>query len=382
MHDPEKQQQVQELVAACMKEAGFEYLPYVPTAPEPEPVLEGDLDWARTYGYGISTIDMAAPDPSDDPNTAITAAMSESERAAYQQALFGSSFQSTRSAGGPVAAAPPVEIAPPGVSADGSTAPPTGDADSAPGCVPTASAQVYGEPDVVDMQEFDTLFEALGKLQTSVEQDPRVVPLVAAWSDCMADAGHPGFKAVDDARNSIMSRWADLNGWEFTPVEGGGGSVSVASGDEVTEPDPAKVAEIRDRRDRPGRHRSGLPSGPPGGVRRRSGPNSSRSSSTSTAASWSAIGTRRAAGTDAVPPPADRHHLGLRVARRGGWVHRGVVRALPRRVGGPQHAAAGRSDLRSGDQDGAAVEGGHPRRRQLFRSRYRSPFRPAPAPRC
>jgi hypothetical protein len=243
--DPEKQQQVQELVAACMMEAGFEYLPYVPTAPEPEPVLEGDLDWARTYGYGISTIDMAAPDPSEDPNTAITAAMSESERAAYQQALFGSSFQSTRSAGGPVAAAPPVEIPPPGDNADGSTAPPTGDADSAPGCIPTASSQVYGEPDVVDMQEFDTLFEALGKLQASVEQDPRVVPLVAAWSDCMADAGHPGFKAVDDARNSIMSRWADLNGWQFTPVEGGGGSVSVAGGDEVTEPDPAKVAEIR-----------------------------------------------------------------------------------------------------------------------------------------
>jgi len=243
--DPEKQQQVQELVAACMKAAGFEYVPYVPTAPEQQPVLEGDLDWARTYGYGISTIDMAAPDSSDDPNTAITAAMSQSELAAYQQALFGSSFQSTRVESGPAAAAPRAGIAPPGSGTDGSTAPPTGDATSSPGSVPQASAQVYGEPDVVDMQEFDTLFEALGKLQTSVEDDPRVIPLVAAWSDCMADAGHPGFSKVDDARNSIMSRWADLNGWEFTPVEGGGGSVSVSRGDEVTEPDPAKVAEIR-----------------------------------------------------------------------------------------------------------------------------------------
>jgi hypothetical protein len=61
----------------------------------------------------------------------------------------------------------------------------------------------------------------------------------------MADAGHPGFTAVDDARNSIMSRWADLNGWQFTPGEGGGGSVSVSSADQVTEPDPAKVAELR-----------------------------------------------------------------------------------------------------------------------------------------
>jgi hypothetical protein len=111
--------------------------------------------------------------------------------------------------------------------------------------VPQASAQVYGEPDVVDMQEFSTLFDALSKLQTSVMADPRVVPLIAVWSDCMADAGHPGFTAVDDARNSIMSRWADLNGWQFTPGEGGGGSVSVSSADQVTEPDPAKVAELR-----------------------------------------------------------------------------------------------------------------------------------------
>jgi hypothetical protein len=243
--DPDKQQQVQELIAACMKEAGFEYLPYVPTAPEPQPVLEGDLDWARTYGYGISTIDATAPDPSDDPNTAITAAMSESERAAYQRALFGTSFQSTTSIGGAVAAAPPVGIAPPSGGADGSTVPPTGAAENSPGCVPQASAQVYGEPDVVDMQEFSTLFDALSKLQTSVMADPRVVPLIAVWSDCMADAGHPGFTAVDDARNSIMSRWADLNGWQFTPGEGGGGSVSVSSADQVTEPDPAKVAELR-----------------------------------------------------------------------------------------------------------------------------------------
>jgi hypothetical protein len=243
--DPEKQQQVQELIAACMKEAGFEYLPYVPTAPESQPVVEGDLDWASTYGYGISTIDTAAPDPSDDPNTAITAAMSESERAAYQLALFGSSFRSTSSSDGVAVAAPPVDIAPPSGGADGSTAPATGAADGSAGCVPQASAQVYGEPDIVDMQEFSTLFDALGKLQTAIMQDPRIVPLVAAWSDCMADAGHPGLAAVDDARNSIMSRWADLNGWQFTPGDAGGGSVSVSAADAVTEPDPAKVAELR-----------------------------------------------------------------------------------------------------------------------------------------
>ena len=46
--DVEQQQLVQELVVACMKAAGFEYLPYVPTVPEQEPVVEGDPDWAAT----------------------------------------------------------------------------------------------------------------------------------------------------------------------------------------------------------------------------------------------------------------------------------------------------------------------------------------------
>ena len=72
-----------------------------------------------------------------------------------------------------------------------------------------------------------------------------MVPLVTGWSDCMADAGHPGFSKVDDARNSIMSQWAELNGWDFTPIEGGGGSVTVEKADQDNEPDPAKVAELR-----------------------------------------------------------------------------------------------------------------------------------------
>lgn len=241
--DDEQRQQVQDLVAVCMKDAGFEYLPFVPTAPAQQPVLEGDPDWAATYGYGISTVDAAMPDPADDPNTAITQAMSEAERAAYFEALFGSSPQMT----GPLvelSAAPPAGALPEG-RPDNSSTPPVEDTDAIPGCFPQASAQVYGEPEVVDLQEFDALFEALRDLQASVAQDPRLTPLVTAWADCMADAGHPGWSGIDDARNSIMSRWADLNGWEFTPMDGSGGSVSVDGSDVVEEPDPAQVAELR-----------------------------------------------------------------------------------------------------------------------------------------
>jgi hypothetical protein len=244
--DTEQQQQVQELVVACMKAAGFEYLPYVPDVPDQQPVVEGDPDWAATYGYGITTIDAIGPDSSADPNTAITDAMSEAELAAYHEALFGSGGGMLATGpGGQVVAAAPVAGTGPGPADGASSPPPTDGAAASPGCFQQASAQVYGEPEPVDMQEFSPLFEALSKLQSAVEDDPRMVPLVTGWSDCMADAGHPGFSKVEDARNSIMSQWAALNGWDFTPTEGGGGSVTVEKADQDKELDPAKVAELR-----------------------------------------------------------------------------------------------------------------------------------------
>ena len=382
--DPEKQQQVQELVAACMKEAGFEYLPYVPTAPEPQPVLEGDLDWARTYGYGISTIDMAAPDPSDDPNTAIT---DGDERVGTGRLPAGTvrlvvPIQRDRSAGR-WPPHPRSRIAPHRTAAPTAVPRrPTGDADSAPGCVPQASAQVYGEPDVVDMQEFDTLFEALGKLQTSVRGGPEGRP---AGGRLVGLHGRRRPSRFQQGRGRPQLDHVPVGRPERLGVHAGRGGRRVGLGRRRPTRSPSPT---RRRSPKSGPTRSPWPSSIWAAgrtIRRctsRSGPNSSRSSSTSTAANWSATGTRRAAGTDAVPPPADRHHVGLCVARRGGRVHRGVVRALPRRVGGPQHAAAGRSDLRSGDPDGAAVEGGHPRRRQLFRSGADHHSGRLRAPRC
>ena len=124
--DQEQQQRVQQLVVECMKEAGFEYLPYVPTFPEMQPMIEGDREWAATYGYGITTVDAPTPDSSDDPNTAITERMSDSERAAYDKALYGSGMTMSGSGGpGRLAVAGPAGGGP--VAAPGGAMPPSGD---------------------------------------------------------------------------------------------------------------------------------------------------------------------------------------------------------------------------------------------------------------
>ena len=100
-------------------------------------MVEGDLDWAATYGYGITTIDAIGPDASEDPNTAITEEMSEAELAAYHEALFGSGggMVSIGPGGGAVAAAPAAGAGPGPVDGTNS-APPTDGSDPVPRLLP------------------------------------------------------------------------------------------------------------------------------------------------------------------------------------------------------------------------------------------------------
>lgn len=99
----------QETIATCMQNLGFEYV-----AVDPENVIffdEGDEEWgseawSEKYGFGITTQafsqDQVGPNlvgyddsgfqdqEDNDPNFAITEAMSDSERDAYYEALYGS----------------------------------------------------------------------------------------------------------------------------------------------------------------------------------------------------------------------------------------------------------------------------------------------------
>ena len=99
-------------IAACMAEQGFEYIPR--DVSEDDFLVGGDFDdygseeWTRKWGFGITTswfsADQVGPDLlgyddsqfqdriESDPNQQILEAMTEAEREAYEEALWGADF--------------------------------------------------------------------------------------------------------------------------------------------------------------------------------------------------------------------------------------------------------------------------------------------------
>lgn len=251
--DRQVQLEVEAAVATCMQEAGFEYTPV-----DPEQLMGGfvsfsdtdqrDPEWVSRYGYGISTMDLQAPDLSDDPNNARVEAMTEAERTAYFEALYGTGDGGTFSVvggGAAVQAAPPMAAPGTAPSGDGPTdgAPPE---PATPGCFQQADTEVRGERPAVDPETFQDMFDALGELEKSVEADPRLAEAISTWSACMADAGHPNLRKVAEAQDVIFQQWADLNGWEVSSGGGGGGfAVTAQAVDDVPQLDPEQHGKLK-----------------------------------------------------------------------------------------------------------------------------------------
>lgn len=84
---------VEELVAACMAEAGFTYEPRTPPAGDDGDTSELAPDeFASEFGFGFTTLEgdgASADETPDDPNQAKVTEMSEAERAAWDEALWG-----------------------------------------------------------------------------------------------------------------------------------------------------------------------------------------------------------------------------------------------------------------------------------------------------
>lgn len=246
-----QQLEVEAVVATCMQQAGFEYTPV-----DPEKMMGGfvsfsdtdqrDPDWVARYGYGISTMDMQAPEPSDDPNNARVEAMTESERTAYFEALYGTGGTGSMTVmGGGVAvqAAPPIGAGEAAASEDTATSAP--EVPARPGCLQQADVEVRGERPEFDPEQFNDLFEALGEMNEAVETDQRLSAAITAWSGCMADAGHPNLKKVSEAQDAIFQQWADLNGWEISSSSGGGMAVTAQAVGELPQVDPEKLAALK-----------------------------------------------------------------------------------------------------------------------------------------
>lgn len=186
--------QVEELVAACMQDEGFDYTPAESSggtvSSDDLDVEWGTREFAEQYGYGISTDPWGSPDDAEadewvDPNQEYIEQMSESELAAWSEALNG----------------PPVE----------------GDGEqeydwTTAGCYGAAQHEVYEGG--VDSDEFAGIEDELDRFLEASGTDPQVVALDEAWSSCMADEGYDGLTGVYAAQDALYTEYNALQGWD------------------------------------------------------------------------------------------------------------------------------------------------------------------------
>ncbi|TCC56167.1 hypothetical protein E0H73_33990 [Kribbella pittospori] len=230
-----KQRKVEDATVACMKAAGFDYVA-VPPESQPKSKFNDAFNlpedkFAQQYGYGISTIDWSkAGDDDSNPNTKIRNALSANAKKAYDTALNGPNA----TANGAVVVAPK----------EGSGPASSGKQDL--GCRGKAVEEVYGkgEDRGAEFQKYESLFKDLEALRKRIEGDQRVVDATTAWADCLADAGHSGFKKLDDPRESITNKLNELTGTK-PPTGNAPGKTVIQGPPSFDKVDSARLSELR-----------------------------------------------------------------------------------------------------------------------------------------
>ncbi|TDW24233.1 hypothetical protein [Kribbella kalugense] len=231
-----KQRKVEDATAACMKAAGFDYVAVPPDQKQKGKFTDAfnlpPDKFAEQYGYGISTIDWSKAGPGSDdsdPNKKIRNALSPAAKKAYDKALDG-----------PNADGNGVISITPGTSGKGSSL--NGKTDL--GCRGKAADEVYGsDPNrAIDPGKFESLFSDIQALGKQIDSDQRVVDATSAWSDCLADAGHSGFKKIDDPRQQVQQKLDALTGTSSSP---GGAPGKVSGPPSFDKVDATKLAELR-----------------------------------------------------------------------------------------------------------------------------------------
>ena len=184
-----QQQEAEELVAACMADEGFEYVP----VDQSQNMWVGDdmeerntEEWVAANGWGmVQTEDEMAEQQAQaeeyvDPNQPYVESLSPSEQEAYWATLYGT---------------PPSEEE---MNEDGSyeysweTA----------GCQGAAQHEVQGDSFWED-ERYSGLVEDMNALWEDLPKQPEIVELNQKWSECMADAEYPGFELRWDAQTAL-----------------------------------------------------------------------------------------------------------------------------------------------------------------------------------
>jgi hypothetical protein len=230
------QRKIEDATAACMKTAGFDYVAVPPEA-NPKSKFNDAFNlpkdkFAEQYGYGISTIDwskLGKDEEGKNPNTTIRNKLSATAKKAYDKALNGD----LGTAGGGAVVAMPAD-GKPGKKMD-------------TGCRGKAAESVYGkgEDKAFDFSKYDSLFKDIDALRKRIDSDQRVVDATAAWSDCLADAGHAGFKKVDEPRQKVSDKLDELQGKKPESKSAGPGKAILEGPPSFDKVDQQKLADLR-----------------------------------------------------------------------------------------------------------------------------------------
>ncbi len=159
----QRQARVENLVAACMRAQGFEYVPVDPKAHRAALLGNSSLseeDFEKQYGYGVTTLFEQRQKVAVGSNDAIRGRLSVADGKAYDFTLLGDR-------GGTFLQAMD-----------------TGDFSQLGGCTRKATEEAFGGATVLE-----SLQTKLNELDQKIENDPRVVDAMAKWSGCMREAG-------------------------------------------------------------------------------------------------------------------------------------------------------------------------------------------------
>ena len=183
-----KQTSAENFIRDCMKTEGFDYVPQDPAAQEAA-LLDGremsKEDFEKQYGYGITTLyEQRHKQAVAGPNRAIRDSLSEADRKAYDEALYGDDPTATFV-----------------------DALDTGDYSRLGGCIKVATDKVFGGADVLE-----SLSAKLDELDEKMRADSRMVTAVREWSDCMQEKGFKGLAEQEDVDAVLEKKLEEIVG--------------------------------------------------------------------------------------------------------------------------------------------------------------------------
>lgn len=177
----DQEARVQEAIRACMAREGFEYIPIVPPDSAFQVWDEADEEErVRTQGFGITTWfgneeEFGAGEEWVDPNQEAVETLSDAERQAWYDALWGTEEEQQEGMTSEIDAETGETI----YYSEGFGA----------GCQGEASEAVYGSQDG-SQALWEELQPAMEAMYQRVEADPRIVEANSAWASCMAEKGY------------------------------------------------------------------------------------------------------------------------------------------------------------------------------------------------